>query len=100
LYRYQAAVRAHLGVQPYDEAAERLVVDTTMEAAETMSDPADLINRAVEALESAAIDVPAFSTPQKRPAAALADSRQASEPAVPIGRASRHPIGDAGHQPA
>jgi TnpA family transposase len=62
LYRYQAAVRAHLGVQPYDEAAERLVVDTTMEAAETMSDPADLINRAVEALESAAIDVPAFST--------------------------------------
>jgi hypothetical protein len=62
LYRHQAAVRAHLRVRPYDEAAERLVADTTREAAETMSDPADLINRAVEALESAAIDVPAFST--------------------------------------
>jgi len=62
LYRYQAAVRAHLRVRPYDETAERLVADTTREAAETMSDPADLINRAVEALESAAIDVPAFST--------------------------------------
>ena len=62
LYRYQAAVRAHLSVGPYDETAERLVVDTTREAAETMSDPADLINRAVETLQAAAIDLPAFST--------------------------------------
>ena len=62
LYRYQAAVRAHLSVGPYDEMAERLVVDTTLKAAETMSDPADLINRAVEALRAAAIDLPAFST--------------------------------------
>ena len=50
LYRYQAAVRAHLSIRCYDEAAECLVADATREAAETMSDPADLINRAVEAL--------------------------------------------------
>jgi TnpA family transposase len=62
LYRYQAATRAHLSVRPYDEMAERLVADTTLKAAETMSDPADLINRAVEALQAAAIDLPAFST--------------------------------------
>jgi TnpA family transposase len=62
LYRYQTAVRTHLGARPYDEAAKCLVIDTTREAAETMSDPADLINRAVEALEAAAIDLPAFST--------------------------------------
>ena len=62
LYRYQAAVRAHLSVTPYGEAAEQLVTSTVLEAAETMSDPADLINRAVEALQSAAIDLPAFST--------------------------------------
>ena len=62
LYRYQAAVRAHLSVGPYDETAERLVANTTLKAAETMSDPADLINRAVEALQAAAIDLPAFST--------------------------------------
>jgi TnpA family transposase len=62
LYRYQAAVRAHLAVAPYDDAAERLVVGTVLSAAETMSDPADLINRAVEALQAAAIDLPAFST--------------------------------------
>ena len=62
LYRYQGAVRAHLSVGPYDETAERLVADTTRKAAETMSDPADLINRAVEALQAAATDLPAFST--------------------------------------
>ena len=62
LYRYQAAVRAHLSLTPYDDAAERLVAGTVLEAAETMSDPADLINRAVEALQAAAIDLPAFST--------------------------------------
>ena len=56
LYRYQAAVRAHLSVRSYDETAERLVADTTQKAAETMSDPADLINRAVETLQAAAID--------------------------------------------
>jgi hypothetical protein len=62
LYRYQAAVRAHLSVTAYAEAAERLVSITTLKAAETMSDPADLINRAIEALHAAAIDLPAFST--------------------------------------
>ena len=52
----------YLSVAPYGEAAERLIAGTLLEAAETMSDPADLINRAVEALQAAAIDLPAFST--------------------------------------
>lgn len=62
LYRHHAAVRAHLRVTPYGEAAERLLTETLLKAAETMSDPADLINRAIEALQSASIDLPAFST--------------------------------------
>lgn len=62
LYRYHAAARDHLSVQSYDDTAERLVANTTRKAAETMSDPADLINHAVEALHGAAIDLPAFST--------------------------------------
>jgi hypothetical protein len=61
-YRYQAAIRSHLSVTPYGDAAEQLVISTVLEAAETMSDPADLINRVVEALQSAAVDLPAFST--------------------------------------
>src|SRR5829696_8586532 len=62
LYRYQAAVRAHLCVRPYGKWAERLLIGTILDAAETMSDPADLINRAIQALQSAAVDLPGFST--------------------------------------
>jgi TnpA family transposase len=62
LYRYQGAVRAYLCVTPYGEAGERLVTSTTLDTAQTMSDPADLINRAIEVLHGAAIDLPAFST--------------------------------------
>ena len=62
LYRYQAAVRIYLSVTAYDAAAEQMLASTVLEAAETMSDPADLINRAIEALQAAAIDLPAFST--------------------------------------
>jgi len=62
LYRYQAAVRDHLSVTPYGEEAEELVSRTTLDAAEVMSDPADIINRAVETLHVASIDLPAFST--------------------------------------
>jgi len=62
LYRYQAAVRAYLSVIAYGDAADRLLTSTIAEAAETMSDPADLINRAIEALHAAATDLPAFST--------------------------------------
>ncbi len=52
----------HLSVTTYGEAGERLISSTTLEAAQTMSDPAELINRAIEALHAAAIDLPAFST--------------------------------------
>jgi TnpA family transposase len=62
LYRYQAAIRGYLNVTPYDATGERLVTGTVLEAAETMSDPADLINRSIEVLHEAAIDLPAFST--------------------------------------
>lgn len=62
LYRYRNAVRVYLEVSSYDEAAEQLVIATVLEAAATMSDPADLINRAIEALGKASIDLPAFST--------------------------------------
>ncbi|MES0139624.1 hypothetical protein NKJ88_32625 [Mesorhizobium sp. M0016] len=46
----------------YSETAEQLVSVTVLAAAETMSDPADLINRGIEALGKASIDLPAFST--------------------------------------
>lgn len=41
---------------------ESLVSATITQAALTMSDPTDLINRAIEELGTAGIDLPAFST--------------------------------------
>ena len=46
-------MRVHLNVVPYAEAGERLITATVLEAAATMSDPADLIGRAIEALGKA-----------------------------------------------
>ncbi|MGO7564735.1 DUF4158 domain-containing protein [Rhizobium johnstonii] len=62
LYRYRMAVRAFLDVVPYDERGEDLLTGAITEAAATMSDPADLINLAIEVLGKASIDLPAFST--------------------------------------
>ena len=61
LHRYRLLIRAHLAVSAYGEAGEKIVVQTTFAAATTMSDPDDLINRAIEALIAAHIDLPAFS---------------------------------------
>ncbi len=62
LYRYRTAVRAFLDVVTYDERGEDLLTGAITEAASTMSDPADLINLAIEVLGKASIDLPAFST--------------------------------------
>ena len=61
-YRYQTAIRRHLSVTPLGDAAEGLVAEATFESTETMGDPADLINRAGEALQAVSIDFPRFST--------------------------------------
>jgi TnpA family transposase len=61
-YRYQDAVRLRLGARVFGVAGRALVTQTVRVAAETMSDPADLINRAIEALIEARVDLPAFST--------------------------------------
>ena len=62
LYRYHAAVRSHLRARPYDPAAESKITGVILGAARTMSDPADLINRAIETLRGEMTDLPAFST--------------------------------------
>lgn len=62
LYRYRMAVRTFLDIVAYDERGEVLLTAAITEAASTMSDPADLINLAIEVLGKASIDLPAFST--------------------------------------
>ncbi len=61
LHRYRSAIREQIGSFIYDKTAQALVESTTTQAAETMSDPAGLINRAIEMPFDAHIDLPAFS---------------------------------------
>lgn len=61
-HRYRRAIQDFLGSQPYGPEHRPRVERAILKAAETMSDPADLINVAVEELTKAGIELPAFST--------------------------------------
>jgi len=61
LYRYHAACRERLGSTAYSEDGKRLLAESVRKAAYTMSDPAGLINVAIEVLTTANVDLPAFS---------------------------------------
>jgi len=61
LFRYRSLIRTHLGTSAYGDAGERLIEPVIRTAALTMSDPADLINLAVETLTRSNLELPAFS---------------------------------------
>ncbi|QUS59028.1 DUF4158 domain-containing protein [Pseudovibrio brasiliensis] len=61
LHRCKEKVRHHRAVQQF-APARAFVEDLTRTAAHTMSDPADLINVAIEGLRRENIELPAFST--------------------------------------
>ncbi len=60
LSRYRAVIRSHLGGVSYSN--EQPIEPVIREAALTMSDPADLINVAIETLTKLNIELPAYST--------------------------------------
>ena len=62
LYRYRQVIRAYLGIKPYGDGGQDVVETAVQQAAYTMSDPADLINLAVEHLIQQRFELPAFST--------------------------------------
>jgi hypothetical protein len=62
LHRYRAAIRDFLGGKLYGSGDRQRVEQVIRKAAETMSDPADLINAAIEDLVKASIELPAYST--------------------------------------
>jgi hypothetical protein len=59
--RYRSPIRAHLGVRRYGDGGEGVIDPVIRAAALTMSDPADLINLAIETLVKANVELPAFS---------------------------------------
>ena len=62
LFRYRAVIRSHLGGSVYGDDGDRLIEPIVRQAALTMSDPADLINLAIETLLQANVELPAYST--------------------------------------
>jgi TnpA family transposase len=62
LYRYRQLIRTYLKVRSYSQGGAAIVASATHKAAHTMSDPADLINVAIEQLIHHRYELPAFST--------------------------------------
>ncbi|WP_296898799.1 DUF4158 domain-containing protein, partial [Thiohalocapsa sp.] len=61
LSRSRNALRAHLSVRRYGDGGEAVIDPVIRAATLTMSDPADLINLAIETLVKAHVELPAFS---------------------------------------
>jgi len=62
LYRYRQLIRSYLRVSSYALGGAETVESIVEQAAYTMSDPADLINVAIEHLVEQRFELPAFST--------------------------------------
>jgi TnpA family transposase len=62
LHRYRTACRKLLESSTFNDDSREQILSSVRNAAHTMSDPADLINVAVEKLSNANIELPAFST--------------------------------------
>lgn len=61
LYRHHEAVRAYLNVRAFDAEAKVILEQAIQRAAQTMDDPADLINVGIEVLIQQRCELPAFS---------------------------------------
>src|SRR5215470_14439388 len=60
--RHVPAIRAHLHVQPYDQAAQHVLETVLRDAAQTKDDLADLINVGIEELIRQHRELPGFTT--------------------------------------
>lgn len=60
--RHLTAIRAYRQVQPYDRSAQRLLIRILVDAAQTKTDVADLINIGIEELIRLRYELPAFPT--------------------------------------
>ncbi len=62
LYRHHRAIRDYLRVKAYGKEARHLAIKAVYMAAQTMDNPADLINVSLEMLVKERFELPAFST--------------------------------------
>ena len=62
LFSYRALIRSHVGGTAYGDDGDKLIEPVIRTAALTMSDPADLINVAIETLTQSNVELPAYIT--------------------------------------
>lgn len=60
--RYRRAIHTYLDVQSYGQDGAQIVIEIVRQSAQTMSDPADLINVAIEQLVRQRFELPAYQT--------------------------------------
>ena len=60
--RHRAAIRRYLGIRAYRQGGEAIITQAIRDAAQTMGDPADLINAAIEELVRRSVELPGFTT--------------------------------------
>lgn len=65
-YRHRDAIRSLLGFKTYTKHGEPIVDACVLRSAETMSDPADLVNVALEQLHRNKIELPGFTILRRR----------------------------------
>lgn len=61
-YHYRRAIHRYLHIRPYGEGGQAVVAQVVQQAAQTMSDPADLINVAIEELVRQQFELPGYTT--------------------------------------
>ncbi len=61
-FRYRRAIHRYLNIKPYRQGGKTTLKPLIEQAAQTMSDPADLINVAIEQLIVHRFELPAYST--------------------------------------
>ena len=55
--RHRQSIRQYLGLIPYNQSGETIIAEAITQATETMSDPADLINVALEILHKQNVEL-------------------------------------------
>lgn len=61
-YRHRERIRKFLGIKLWNQSAHTLATNIALTAAQTLNDPADIINHTLEELVSLRYELPAFST--------------------------------------
>lgn len=61
-YRHRETIRKFLNINVWNQSAHDLATTMAITAAQTLNDPADIINRILEELVSLRYELPAFST--------------------------------------